>query len=485
MAYGGQVAQDKPRLFGLLGFFTTAFLRGAICAAAFFAGFGWAAHFYFGAGLQTVLAVHYYLFAFFEAFVNQGLAVFDLSDFDGLEFDGLIGADDEGVGTLGAALDDGGGDDEAVGAGGEEEADVDELAGPEVLFFVGEGGFEFDGGGGGVYLVVNDGKLAFAQGGFVVAVDGQDFDFALGHFGEDFGGLLFGQGEDDGDGAELGDDDEAVGIAGVNDVALVHEADAGASVNRCGDGGVVQLHLGAVHGGLVGFDGGGELVHEGFLGVVGLGGNDFFGDKLGVAFEVGLGVGQLGVVLGFFSFGLRHGGLERGGIYLGEEIAGVNFLAFGEGDFLQLAIHADSHGDAVVGLDGAEAVEVDGDVFAEDFSGGDGDGQVFGRAGVFFDDGGLTMADEPDGGGDAQGQDYDQDNGSRFVSRRRRRGRLNRLGRAFFMSWHRLNSISTAPSLGTQTNPRGLWMIGQQMGCPDSSIMAIPMDGDYVKWCFG
>ena len=64
--------------------------------------------------MQTVLAIDHDLVALFQPFVDQGEAVFDLCNFDGLDFYGLIGINDEGVGAIRAALDDLGGNDEAV-----------------------------------------------------------------------------------------------------------------------------------------------------------------------------------------------------------------------------------------------------------------------------------------------------------------------------------------------------------------------------------
>ena len=76
-------------------------------------------------------------------------------------------------------------------------------------------------------------------------------------------------------GLELGDDDHAVGIGGMDDVALVHRADAGAAIERRGDGAVVEIDAGALDGRFVGLDGGGVLVDEGLLRVEHLLGDQF------------------------------------------------------------------------------------------------------------------------------------------------------------------------------------------------------------------
>ena len=52
-------------------------------------------------------------------------------------------------------------------------------------------------------------------------------------------------------------------IVGVNDVAGVDLAEADAPVDRRGDGGEAQLRLGALDAGLVGLDGGFEIVDLG------------------------------------------------------------------------------------------------------------------------------------------------------------------------------------------------------------------------------
>ena len=71
------------------------------------------------------------------------------------------------------------------------------------------------------------------------------------------GEVLFAQGENDRDRLKLGEDDDACVAARVDDVSLVHEANAGAPGNGRDDAGVVELHFRALDGRGVGLHGGG------------------------------------------------------------------------------------------------------------------------------------------------------------------------------------------------------------------------------------
>src|SRR5262249_13758381 len=111
-----------------------------------------------------------------KTFVDQGLSLFDLGDFDGAHLDGLVVLDHEGVGAVGSALDDGGRDDKAVVAGGQQQAGVHELAGPETKIVIGKVRLQADGAGRRVDLVVDDSQCSFPEDSAVVTVHGQDGD---------------------------------------------------------------------------------------------------------------------------------------------------------------------------------------------------------------------------------------------------------------------------------------------------------------------
>ena len=98
-----------------------------------------------------------------------------------------------------------------------EQADVDEAAGPELEAGVGEGGFQLDGAGGGVDLVVQHGELAAVEHRLAAlappcgraSTSGVPCLHGARHGGQ---GLLR-EGEDDGDGLELGDHGQRRGVA--------------------------------------------------------------------------------------------------------------------------------------------------------------------------------------------------------------------------------------------------------------------------------
>ena len=67
----------------------------------------------------------------------------------------------------------------------------------------------------------------------------------------DGGQRLLRENEDDRDGPQLGDHHQAVGVVGMDDIALVHQPETRAPVNGGPDGGVGQQDLGAFDGRLV------------------------------------------------------------------------------------------------------------------------------------------------------------------------------------------------------------------------------------------
>ena len=76
-------------------------------------------------------------------------------------------------------------------------------------------------------------------------------------------------------------------------------------------GGVVELGLGVEDGGVVGRDLRGQLLHGGTLGIGLLLGREFA--ELGVALQVQIGVGEIGLVLRLLGLGLIERGLVRAG----------------------------------------------------------------------------------------------------------------------------------------------------------------------------
>ena len=157
----------------------------------------------------------------------------------------------------------------------------------------------------------------------------------------DIGQLLFRRGEDDGDRLDLGDRHDAGLGRGIDDVADVDLAQAGDARDRRLDLGVVELGLGVEDGGIVGRDLRGQLRNGGALGVGLLPGREFA--ELGVALQIQIGVGQIGLILRLLGLGLIERRLVRPGIDLDQQVALVDELAFLEGDLVDLAVDAGPH----------------------------------------------------------------------------------------------------------------------------------------------
>ena len=148
-------------------------------------------------------------------------------------------------------------------------------------------------------------------------------------------------------------------IVGVNDVAGVDLTEADAPVDRRGDGGEAQLRLGALDAGLVGLDGGFEIVDLGLLLIDGLLRAGSLAHQVLKAVEVLLIGDELGLVLGALGLGLMEHGGERALIDDGESVAPLDLLAFDEVHACELAVDLAADGDGVGRLHRAEPVEID------------------------------------------------------------------------------------------------------------------------------
>src|SRR5207237_5670007 len=96
----------------------------------------------------------------------------------------------------------------------------------------------------------------------------------------------------------------------------------------------------------------GQLGYGGTLGVGLLPGREF--TKLGVALQVEIGIGQIGLILGFLGLGLSERRLEWARIDLGRQVALVDQLPFLEGDLVDLAIDERPHHHRVEAMNRSE-----------------------------------------------------------------------------------------------------------------------------------
>jgi hypothetical protein len=148
----------------------------------------------------------------------------------------------------------------------------------------------------------------------------------------------------------------------MHDVADVNEAQADAAADRCGDPGITELQLGIVNRPLVRFNGAIELAHKRGLGIELLLGDNAFLEQKFESLKVNFGVPALSFILGELTLSLFELDLKGTRIDLRKNFALVNKLAFLESDVDELAIHAATNCDSIEGGDGADAVEINGQV---------------------------------------------------------------------------------------------------------------------------
>ncbi len=149
--------------------------------------------------------------------------------------------------------------------------------------------------------------------------------------------IVFRQGENDRDRLELGDDDNAVGIARLHVIAGIDLAQPDPPADRRDDVAVDEVELLGVDLRLIGLNGADILLHQRRLRVEDLPGDRVFRDQGAVARQIDLGILEQRLIFCQLPFGLLERDLVGTRIDLSEKIALVDDLAFLEGDFGQLA----------------------------------------------------------------------------------------------------------------------------------------------------
>ena len=252
----------------------------------------------------------------------------------------------------------------------------DRLARPQGVVLVVEHRLEADGAAGGVDLIVDHRQRTFRQRLLAVGRDRDHLERLTGLGLVDVGQLLFRRGEDHGDRLDLGDRHDAGLGRRVDDVADIDLTQAGDARDRRLDGGIIELGLGVGDRGIVGGDLRGQLLHGRALGIGLLLGREFA--ELGVALQVQVGIGQVGLILRLLGLGLVERGLVRPRIDLDQQIALFHQLAFGEGDLVDLAVDPGPHLHGVEALNSAKPGEVDREVGLLHRRDGDANGIVRG-----------------------------------------------------------------------------------------------------------
>ena len=156
-----------------------------------------------------------------------------LRDRNGANADDISLTNEINVGALRAALNSGYRNEREIFARVHEQMDVDELVREERVVLIIEGGFEFVRSGGGIDLIVDGEKLAGSNFERIIPIEGIHVELnAFAEFVVNLRELVLRQAKDDGDGLNLRDDKEAVGVRSVNNVAGIDEAQAHATGDR-------------------------------------------------------------------------------------------------------------------------------------------------------------------------------------------------------------------------------------------------------------
>src|SRR3984893_16331428 len=222
--------------------------------------------------------------------------------------------------------------------------DVHKLVGKQLIFGIVEHGLQLVGSGGGVDLVVYGEQLARSNLGDVVTIESLDTHLYTGaHLRHYLGKLILRQAEKNGDGLELRDYQQTVGVCGMHHVSDVHKTQPDASADRRDDMRVGKLQLCAIDLGLIGLDSPTGLANQRLLGIELLFGDDAFLKEEFEALEIDLNVAKLCLILGKLAFGLFQLHLVRTRINFDQGVALLHGLALGEIDFDDLAVHAGTY----------------------------------------------------------------------------------------------------------------------------------------------
>ena len=154
-----------------------------------------------------------------------------------------------------------------------------------------------------------------------------------------------GQGELHRNRVHLVDDHESAGICGVHDVARIHEACAGAAIDRGSNGGVVQLHPRQTDLRRVALQGSLQLRHQCSLRIQGLLGDGVVLDQLLIPLQIDLGIGKQHLIFGFLRQRLGQLGFINPWIDACQQLACFDHLPFAVEHRIQLAVNAGAYRD--------------------------------------------------------------------------------------------------------------------------------------------
>ena len=146
---------------------------------------------------------------------------------------------------------------------------------------------------------------------------------------------------------ELRDDQEPIGVVGVNDVAGIHEAQPDSPGDRRGDPRIHQLQLGSVDLPLIRLDDPFRLANQGLLGIQLLFRDQLLPVEIPVTLQIELGVLQQRLIARHLAFHLGQLRLEGAGIDFSQQFAASDDLALFKQHPHQLSVDAAFYGDRV------------------------------------------------------------------------------------------------------------------------------------------
>ena len=320
-------------------------------------------HFHIGAVAQTVSAVHHHRVAGGQA--GQDLHLVAILDADAHVAlgDGLVGPHQEDIGAVGAALHGGHGHGRLVFQRVDQQADIHELGREQPAVLVVEHRAQLDRAGRRIDHRVHRRQHARSNLVGLAAVKNLDRQHRAGvHPLQHRADIVFGDREQHRHGIELRHHHDAVGLARRHDVADIDQMDAGTAIHRRHDVGVAQVDARGLHIGLVGNHDAFGRLDQRFLRRHLLRGNRILRLQRLVAFQVDLGVGERRGIARQLAAHLIQRRLIGARIDLGQHIAGLDHLAFGEIDLHQHAAHLRAHGGGGQRRHGAQRVQRDVDV---------------------------------------------------------------------------------------------------------------------------
>src|SRR6266403_3576527 len=206
-----------------------------------------------GTVLQFVLTVSDDKFSGLETVAHAYRASGRLSDRDVMNFDG-IARHHIHVSTLRTTLNCGQWNQTKIALGVYKEMSVHKLVGKETAIFIVEDGFQFVCAGGDINLVVDGKKFARRNFRRVVSIKGFNSELcgAFVKLFKNLRELILRKREDDRYGLKLRNDQEPVGVSGVNDVPGIDKTETNASGDGRCDARICQLKLGVVDLRLIG-----------------------------------------------------------------------------------------------------------------------------------------------------------------------------------------------------------------------------------------